>query len=175
MIQAIKNGKIILDDKILEGYTLYFEGEKILAVTKEERAADAVIDAKGMFVSPGFIDTHTHGAKGFDFLDGTDEAFLVATAFQAEHGATTVLPTITSSNFDDLARALEAYERVRDSKTHGAYMPGVHLEGPYFAAAQAGAQDPRYLRNFMPEEYEKVFSISDHILPETVKPSFLRT
>ena len=46
MIQAIKNGKIILDDKILEGYTLYFEGEKILAVTKEERAADAVIDAK---------------------------------------------------------------------------------------------------------------------------------
>ena len=170
MIQAIKNGKIILDDKILEGYTLYFEGEKILAVTKEDRAADAVIDAKGMFVSPGFIDTHTHGAKGFDFLDGTDEAFLEATAFQAEHGATTVLPTITSSNFDDLARALEAYERVRDSKTHGAYMPGVHLEGPYFAAAQAGAQDPRYLRNFMPEEYEKVFAISDHILRWSAAP-----
>ena len=92
MKYAIKNGKIIAGEKILEGYTLYFEGEKILAITKDTLA--------------------------------TDEAFLAATAFQATHGATTVLPTITSSNYADLKRAIEAYERVKDSKTHGAYMPG---------------------------------------------------
>ena len=170
MTYAIKNGKIIVADKILEGYTLYFEGEKILAVTKDHLPADEIIDAKGMFVSPGFVDTHTHGAAGFDFLDGTEEAFLTATAFQATHGATTVLPTITSSNFEDLARALAAYERVKDSKTHGAYMPGVHLEGPYFAASQAGAQDPKYLRVFDPAEYEKVFSLSNRILRWTAAP-----
>ena len=170
MTYAIKNGKIIVADKILEGYTLYFEGEKILAVTKDKLAAHKVIDAKGMFVSPGFVDTHTHGAAGFDFLDGTEEAFLTATAFQATHGATTVLPTITSSNFEDLARALAAYERVKDSKTHGAHMPGVHLEGPYFAASQAGAQDPKYLRAFDPKEYEKVFSLSKRILRWTAAP-----
>ena len=170
MIYAIKNGKIIADDKILEGYTLYFEGEKILAITKDEMKADEVIDAKGMFVSPGFVDTHTHGAAGFDFLDGTDEAFLTATAFQAEHGATTVLPTITSSNFSDLTRAMKAYERVKDSKTHGAHMPGVHLEGPYFAVSQAGAQDPRHIRAFDPEEYNAIFALSDRILRWTAAP-----
>ena len=170
MIYAIENGKIIQGDKILEGYTLYFENEKILAVTKEKMAADEVIDAKGMFVSPGFVDTHTHGAKGFDFLDGTEEAFLTATAFQATHGATTVLPTITSSNYQDLKRAIEAYERVKDSKTHGAHMPGVHLEGPYFAASQAGAQDPRHLRVFDPEEYNAIFALSDRILRWTAAP-----
>ena len=170
MITAIKNGKIILEDQILEGYTLYFEGEKILAVTDKEQKADRVIDAKGMFVSPVFVDTHTHGAAGFDFLDGTDEAYLTATAFQATHGATTVLPTITSSNFDDLKRSIEAYERVKDSKTHGAHMPGVHLEGPYFAASQAGAQDPRHLRVFDPEEYEKILALSDRILRWTAAP-----
>ncbi len=171
MIYAIKNGKIILENEILEGYTLYFEGEKILAVTNtDELKADTVIDAKGAFVSPGFVDTHTHGAAGFDFLDGTEEAFLRATAFQATHGATTVLPTITSSNYDDLKRALDAFERVKDSKTHGAHMPGVHLEGPYFAASQAGAQDPRHLRVFDPKEYEKILALSDHILRWTAAP-----
>lgn len=170
MIYAIENGKIILGNEILEGYTLYFEGETILAVTKEKMHADEHIDAKGNFVSPGFVDTHTHGAAGFDFLDGTEEAFLTATAFQAKHGATTVLPTITSSNFEDLARALAAYERVKDSKTHGAHMPGVHLEGPYFAASQAGAQDPKYLRNFSPEEYNAVFALSDRILRWSAAP-----
>jgi N-acetylglucosamine-6-phosphate deacetylase len=170
MKYAIKNGKIIAGEKILEGYTLYFEGEKILAITKDTLAADEVIDAKGMFVSPGFVDTHTHGAAGYDFLDGTDEAFLAATAFQATHGATTVLPTITSSNYADLKRAIEAYERVKDSKTHGAYMPGVHLEGPYFAASQAGAQDPRHLRVFDPEEYNAIFALSDRILRWTAAP-----
>ncbi len=170
MKYAIKNGKIIAGDQILEGYTLYFEGEKILAITKDDLKADEVIDAKGMFVSPGFVDTHTHGAAGFDFLDGTEEAFLTATAFQATHGATTVLPTITSSNFDDLKRALAAYERVKDSKTHGAHMPGVHLEGPYFAASQAGAQDPRHIRTFDPKEYEKILALSKHILRWTAAP-----
>ncbi len=170
MIYAIKNGKIILEDAILEGYTLYFEGEKILAVTKDEMKADEVIDAKGKFVSPGFVDTHTHGAAGFDFLDGTEEAYLTATAFQAKYGATTVLPTITSANYEDIKRSIEAYERVKDSKTHGAHMPGVHLEGPYFAASQAGAQDPRHLRVFDPEEYEKILSLSDRILRWTAAP-----
>jgi N-acetylglucosamine-6-phosphate deacetylase len=81
-----------------------------------------------------------------------------------------VLPTITSSNYADLKRAIEAYERVKDSKTHGAYMPGVHLEGPYFAASQAGAQDPRHLRVFDPEEYNAIFALSDRILRWTAAP-----
>ncbi len=170
MKYAIKNGRILAGDKILEGYTLYFEGEKILAITKDDLTADKVIDARGMLVSPGFVDTHTHGAAGYDFLDGTEEAFLTATAFQAAHGATTVLPTITSSNYEDLKRALVAYERVKDSKTHGAHMPGVHLEGPYFAASQAGAQDPRHIRSFDPAEYESIFALSDHILRWTAAP-----
>jgi len=34
----------------------------------------------------------------------------------------------------------------------------MHLEGPYFAMNQRGAQDPRYIRNPDPEEYQEIAS-----------------
>ena len=38
-------------------------------------------------------------------------------------------------------------------RAKGARLLGVHLEGPYFAHAQRGAQDPRYIKNPEPDEY----------------------
>jgi len=49
-------------------------------------------------------------------------------------------------------------------------MPGLHLEGPYFAYGQRGAQDPRYLRNPVPEEYMRVLTECRHILRWSVAP-----
>ncbi len=40
---------------------------------------------------------------------------------------------------------------------------GLHLEGPYFAASQAGAQNPEYLRNPQPDEYEEVLRRTDRV------------
>jgi N-acetylglucosamine-6-phosphate deacetylase len=30
-----------------------------------------IIDAKGSYPTPGFIDIHTHGATGYDVMDGS--------------------------------------------------------------------------------------------------------
>ena len=56
----IKNGKLI-SDRIHEGQNLYLSEGKITAITSEELPFDREIDANGNFVSPGFIDIHTHG------------------------------------------------------------------------------------------------------------------
>lgn len=45
----------------------------------------------------------------------------------------------------------------------GAQFLGMHLEGPYFAMSQRGAQDPRYIRNPDPEEYKDILSRSSDI------------
>ena len=55
-------------------------------------------------------------------------------------------------------------EKAQKANTSGADMPGLHLEGPYFSPAQAGAQDPRFLKVPKPEEYMPILNCTDKIL-----------
>ena len=79
MITKIINGKI-LTDRIETDKYLYIENEKILAVTKEEIPSDLEINADGNYISPGFIDIHTHGGGGADFMDGSCDDIYTALA-----------------------------------------------------------------------------------------------
>lgn len=163
MTTKIANGKVIADGKLLV-CNVYFENGKITAVTKEDLPCDTVIDASGKYVSAGFIDMHTHGAGGCDFLDNTEEAFFTAARVHAEHGATTIVPTITSGSNESMTNAIKTFDSLKNKPHSGANMPGLHLEGPYFAMSQKGAQDERFVRDFDPEEYEAILSSSDSVL-----------
>jgi len=156
----IKNGKLILPSGISPGGSLLVEAGKIVAVsTRDEEFADAtIIDATQQYVSPGFVDIHVHGGAGHDFMDGTIEAFLAIAKLHARHGTTAMLPTTLSASPEELEATLSAYESAVTSNHDGAAFIGMHLEGPYFAMAQRGAQDPRYIRNPDPAEYEAVLS-----------------
>jgi N-acetylglucosamine-6-phosphate deacetylase len=44
--------------------------------------------------------------------------------------------------------------------TNGSQFLGMHLEGPYFAMNQRGAQDPQYIRNPDPNEYKEILTRS---------------
>ncbi len=161
MKTVIKNGKIILENEILENYNLYFEDGKITEITKEDLPSDNAIDAKGNYVSPGFIDMHTHGAGGHDFLDKSEEAYLESAKMHAEHGATAILPTLTSVDIDGMKDAIAIYKSVKEKAHDGAQLLGIHAEGPYFAESQKGAQEPRFIHPFDKEEYEEILKVCD--------------
>lgn len=149
---ALKNGKII-GDEILTGKNLYLYKGKIAAVTAQELPAEEVIDVQGAYIAPGFIDIHTHGAGGFDFMDGSLEAVKGAAAAHLRHGTTTLLPTTLSYGMDSVEQAIaQVWQAAGDESLPN--LPGVHLEGPYFSPRQAGAQDPRFLSAPKQEEYE---------------------
>lgn len=170
MITKISGGRVILGDGIKSGLNVYFENGLITAVTSAELPFDAQIDAKGRYVSPGFIDLHSHGGGDADFLDGTADAFLTAAALHARYGTTTIIPTATSGELETMLAMERAYERAVEENERGADMPGLHLEGPYFAMAQRGAQDPRHLRNPRPEEYLRILDGCRHILRWSAAP-----
>ena len=76
MITKIVNGRLVTEREILTGQALYMEDGRILAVTEENLPFDREVDARGHFVSAGFIDLHCHGAMGHDFADGTASAVI---------------------------------------------------------------------------------------------------
>lgn len=156
MITKIKNGRLITPDAIVEK-NLYIKDGKILDITEKELPFDSEIDAKGNYVSPGFIDLHVHGGAGYEFVDGTFEAIKEAANLHAQHGTTTIYPTISAYDNEKTAKALDALKEYKDDKEIIPHIFGAHLEGPYFSPKQSGAQRPEFIRTPQKEEYEKLF------------------
>jgi N-acetylglucosamine-6-phosphate deacetylase len=144
---------------------LLIENGKVVDVpTNDIDFPDAkLVDARGNYISPGFIYIHIHGGGGSDFMDGTVDAFLQIAQTHAKHGTTSMLPTTLTCEKEDLIQTLEAYQTACESNKSGADFIGMHLEGPYFAVSQRGAQDPKFIRDPDPAEYKEILSSFDCI------------
>jgi N-acetylglucosamine-6-phosphate deacetylase len=167
MSERIKifNGQIIHQNRIQLGGCVLIENGKIIDVTASDvDFPDAeIVDAQGNFISPGFIDIHIHGGGGSDFMDGTVDGFLQIAQTHAKHGTTSMLPTTLTCEKEDLIQTLEAYQTACETNPLGADFVGMHLEGPYFAVSQRGAQDPKFIRDPDPSEYQEILSSFDCI------------
>jgi N-acetylglucosamine-6-phosphate deacetylase len=168
----IFNGQILTPYRIIQNGVLVVENGKIASIdTQNIEVSNAVeIDAKGRYIAPGFIDIHVHGGGGSDFMDGTVEAFLNIARLHAQHGTTAMYPTTLTSEKKDLFITLDNYEKAKTQNINGSQFMGMHLEGPYFAKNQAGAQDPRYIRNPDPVEYKEVLAYSSSIVRWSAAP-----
>jgi N-acetylglucosamine-6-phosphate deacetylase len=91
------------------------------------------------------------------------EAYLQIAETHAKHGTCSLLPTTLTCEKVDLIQTLEAYQQAKISNTKGADFIGMHLEGPYFALAQRGAQDPKFIRDPDPAEYREILESFDFI------------
>jgi N-acetylglucosamine-6-phosphate deacetylase len=161
----IYNGRLITGSGIIDEVAVLVEDGVITAMGKDAiKANDAyTIDARGNFISPGFIDIHVHGGGGFDFMDATETAFLEIAKTHARYGTTAMLPTTLTSTKDEMLNTLSVYESASKKNIDGAQFLGMHLEGPYFAMSQRGAQDPKFIRNPDPDEYKDILSRSSCI------------
>lgn len=151
---AIKNARIITPYRIVEG-DIHIAGgiiERIEPIDSATAAGEQVLDVAFKYVSPGFIDLHVHGAGGADFMDGTVQAYETAARTHLRHGTTSMMPTTLSGSLEDTRRSIGAYLQAKQSPDMPHFI-GLHLEGPYFAQEQRGAQDSRYIRNPDPNEY----------------------
>lgn len=170
-IIRIFNGEIITPERNLGTGTVIISDGKITGVEQGNcEVPDSIsYDAQGGFIAPGFIDLHTHGAGGSDFMDCTEQDCLTIAREHLRHGTTLLYPTTLASDNQELLRFLDVYDRIKEQRA-GAAFGGLHLEGPYFAYAFRGAQDARYLRNPAPEEYMEILDRSQDIVRWSIAP-----
>lgn len=170
----IINGKIIFPDLIIEEKVLVCVDGQIKEIKDISEInitnSDVVIDAKQNYISAGFIDIHTHGGGGHDFMDATVEAYLGAAETHVKFGTTALLPTTLTSTTEELMKTFAVYKQAVKENTKGAKFIGLHLEGPYFAYNQRGAQDPKYLREPKPAEYNMILEASEDIVRWSLAP-----
>ena len=155
MKTVIKSDKIILKDKILNGY-LALDGEGISYVGEEKVEGDVFYDYTGKYVSPGFIETHTHGAGGFPFIDCTEDDVINACNFELEYGVTSICPTVTSGPITIMEDAVDKISKAKKNPKTKPNIIGAHLEGPYFSLNQSGAQSPNDITAPIKEDYERI-------------------
>ena len=161
----IKNAHVISPDVDLANATIVIEGKRIKSVTTRpvsEKGATTIVDVKGQYVMPGFIDVHTHGALTYDFCDADPQAIFKLAEAKLAEGVTTVLPTTLTVSHEELLVAAKNAKAYVEAGSPFAKVPGIHLEGPFINVKCCGAQNPKFVRK--PEikevkEINKVFPV----------------
>ncbi len=168
----IFNAKVITPFRLINNGSILVENGKITCVSEEDIIAEGFhqIDAKGQYLAPGFIDIHTHGGGGYDFMDGTAEAYIGAAELHAKYGTTALVPTTLTSTNEELRNTFRVFKQAKAMNKNGAELLGLHLEGPYFSIAQKGAQDERFIKNPNLKEYSEITSWSDDIIRWSAAP-----
>lgn len=156
MLTQIINGHILTPGGWLKDGSILLCDDRIVEVTNSDLAVIGakVVDARGMYIVPGFVAMNIHGAAGHDFKEGTEEAFRKAVAAHQRYGATTIFPTISSSPFSTIRQCAEVCERLMTEP--GSPILGLHLEGPYLNPKMAGAMFSDVVKNPDPEEYHSL-------------------
>ena len=141
---VLSAGHVVTPDAVLSPGWIRLAGSRIDAVGLGEPPAEPglpVTSLRGRWVLPGFVDMHVHGGGGASFTAGTAEDAWRAAEFHRRNGTTTMLASLVTAPLADLeARAAMLAGLAREG-----VIAGLHLEGPFLAAARCGAQDPRYM------------------------------
>ena len=155
MVQALVNGRVLIDRKFVTGRAVIINGDRIEAVVRDDAvpAAAELIDLDGQLLAPGFIDTQVNG--GGDRLFNDDPSVDTIAAIGKAHrrfGTTGFLPTLISDDNAKIAAAMDAARMAIESGVAGVL--GVHIEGPFLNPAKKGIHDPTKLRPISNSEIE---------------------
>jgi len=147
----LKNGIIITPFKKLYGKVLFLKDKKIEKIIRKEEFNSysedyikeyKIIDIKGSYISPGFIDIHTHGANG---ADAVKDDIAPMAELKVKHGTTGFLPTLWTAEFGNMIAACSKISNFMKKKGTGSKVLGINSEGPYLNP-NLGAQKKELVR-----------------------------
>lgn len=168
------NGRVLTQERELNGGAVCVENGRITRIYAEAPPMDLpdteYLDAAGRYISPGFIDIHVHGGGGAEFMCDSPEDVVTACMTHLRHGTTSIVPTTSSAEQGAFLRSMDSIRRAKERLQSGPNVLGVHMEGPYFAYSQRGAQDPKSIRSPDPDEYLPILEQYPEIIRWSIAP-----
>lgn len=171
----IVNGRIFGEDGKFRQGRLDICGEMIANIDYEEIIQSApeemsseIIDARGCYVIPGLVDIHLHGAAGYDFCDGTEEACQAISEFEVSRGVTTLIPATMTLSEKELIQVMETCGRYAQKD---AVIKGITMEGPFVSEGKKGAQNASYIQSPNNELFQRLQKASQGLIKQvTIAP-----
>ena len=144
-------GKLITPEQSITNGALLLENDHILAVggvsgfRREEEIE--VFDFPGAYITPGFIDTHIHGAGGFDCsaVDSSEKTLSSMCEILGSRGVTGFFPTVVADKRERMLENLALLASEIRKPHPGAEPVGINVEGPFLNPGKCGAQPAEYL------------------------------
>jgi len=162
----IKNIRLIMPDRLIrDAHLVICDGliDDFGAGAYPKGDFTEIIDGKGAYLSPGFVDTHVHGGNGTCFHDGSVEAIRNVLDIHLQGGTTSILPTLTSLTHENYLQILPLFADLDLSGEAVPEIEGIHMEGPYCSGAVLGAQDVRTYRTVDYREVDAYLEIYPNI------------
>jgi N-acetylglucosamine-6-phosphate deacetylase len=170
-----QNARLIFPDGIRDGLELVVENGKISAIGEQtHRQGKEIVDLRGNYLAPGFIDLHVHGALGRDTMEASTEAFQAICDYHASGGTTSLLVTTATAPIDKLVEVLNAVRdyvrRAQRSRPTIKRIAGVHVEGPFISKAKCGAQRAEFIQSPSRTSIQQLLDHADAIKRITIAP-----
>jgi len=170
MKTIIYNGQVIIDgdNKINNGFVLFDENEIIEVDSMDnikgylENKDINKVDAKGLWITPGLIDTHNHGGAGYDFVSTNSEEVNIVGKTMIQEGVTGFLASTTVDNVDEMANMAKRLGSYKYED--GARCLGIHMEGPFMNIKYRAMMKPEFLRDASIEEYRNWQKLSNNFV-----------
>lgn len=155
MTQILAGAALVTPDAIVTDGWVEVDGSRIAALGSGAPPRPADVDLGGGYLSPGFIDIHSHGGGGATVVGADPEAVARFAEAHRQHGTTTIVASLVSAHYDSLAHDVAALAEL----TEQGLIAGTHLEGPWIAMEYKGAHDPGTLRDPDPDEVDALIRI----------------
>ena len=161
---VIKNANVIFTDKIRKAIVLCDNGKiKDIVEHYTESADDNVIDANGLYLSPGFIDIHVHGGGNKSAMSTNYNDIIEMAEAHLKYGTTSIVPTTLAAPIEQLKNVTLSIKEASE-KSKKANILGLHYEGPYISLKYKGAQSPENILNPVKNPPDELFTLWDKIL-----------
>lgn len=174
---VLYNGTVYTGITVLEQSTVVIEDQRISEVMSNSRfhkrrfpKGTTIIDLEGLFVSPGFIDTHIHGLYGHGTDDSSPEEIIAMSDALVHYGVTGFCPTLYPQEISRFKETLGHCMQAQ-GKESGASIFGMHLEGPFISPEKKGVQREEYIKPVDITLMEELYAIGkESIAIMTVAP-----